>query len=59
MKERRYLILLLALVGACAPEIGSPEWCEAMDERPKGEWTTNDMGEYARNCIFRKGKGGD
>ena len=42
----------IALTG-CAPEIGSPRWCEAMKEKPPGDWTTNEALEYARNCVIQ------
>lgn len=44
--------LLLTLVTACAPEVGSKEWCEKMDQKPKGEWTANEASEYTKSCIF-------
>ena len=39
---------------ACAPEVGSPEWCDDMDDTAKGDWSTNDATEYSKNCVFRK-----
>lgn len=39
-------------VAACAPEVGSPEWCEQMKEKPKGEWTANEMGDFTKNCLM-------
>jgi len=39
-------------VAACAPEIGSPEWCEQMKEKPKGDWTANEATDFAKNCIL-------
>lgn len=39
-------------VAACAPEVGSPGWCEQMKEKPKGEWTANEMGEFTKNCLL-------
>ena len=42
------------LLVACAPEVGSPEWCDDMDDTAKGDWSTNDATEYANNCVFRK-----
>ena len=38
---------------ACAPKVGSHAWCEAMDKKPKGEWSTNDASDYAKHCILR------
>ncbi|MDP5254443.1 DUF3012 domain-containing protein [Vibrio sp. HB161653] len=39
---------------ACSPEVGSEQWCQEMDDKPKGDWTANQVGEYAEHCIFRK-----
>jgi hypothetical protein len=52
-------VLLMALIlfttagwlAACAPEVGSPEWCEAMREKPRGDWTANEALEFARSCV--------
>jgi hypothetical protein len=49
--------LTLALVAAtllagCAPEVGSARWCEAMKDKPRGDWTGNEALEYARNCVL-------
>jgi len=37
---------------ACAPEVGSPRWCEGMREKPRGDWTANEALEFARNCVL-------
>jgi hypothetical protein len=42
----------LLLLAACAPEVGSARWCEAMKEKPSGDWTANEALEYARNCVL-------
>ena len=42
------------LLAACAPEVGSIEWCEDMDEKATGDWSTNDAKEYAKSCVFRQ-----
>jgi hypothetical protein len=39
-------------LAACAPEVGSPRWCEAMREKPRGDWTANEALEFARSCVF-------
>jgi hypothetical protein len=46
-----FLIVAATLV-ACSPEVGSPEWCAQMKEMPKGDWTTNEASEFAKNCLF-------
>jgi hypothetical protein len=45
-------VLLLALA-ACSPEVGSDAWCEKMQEKPKGDWTVSEAGDYAKHCILR------
>lgn len=44
--------LLLSLT-ACAPEVGSEAWCSKMDEKPKGDWSSNEAADYAKHCIFK------
>lgn len=50
------LILALsgaALLGACAPEVGSEKWCSKLKEKPKGDWTVNEAADFAKHCIFK------
>ena len=49
------IVILLggfALLG-CAPKVGSDEWCEAMEEKPKGDWTANELGDFTKHCIIK------
>ena len=48
-----FLIALVAVFG-CEPEVGSEAWCNAIAEKPKGDITFNEAGEYAKNCVLRK-----
>jgi hypothetical protein len=56
--EMRVLLRAMVVVAAagwlaaCAPEVGSPEWCEAMKEKPRGDWTGNEALEFARSCVL-------
>jgi len=54
MKLCSYAMLCLSTIGimACEPEVGSEAWCESMDETPKGDWTANQVADYARHCLF-------
>ncbi|MEX2524079.1 MAG: DUF3012 domain-containing protein [Gammaproteobacteria bacterium] len=45
-------VVFVLNLGACAPEVGSREWCEQMDNKPKGEWTANEATEYTKSCVF-------
>jgi hypothetical protein len=49
-------IVVLAALPGCSPEVGSEAWCKKMDEKPKGDWTANEAGDYTKHCIFRKSK---
>ncbi|MBV1877031.1 MAG: DUF3012 domain-containing protein [Pseudomonadales bacterium] len=46
------LMIILALTSACAPEIGSEGWCTALKEKPKGDWTATEAGDFTKHCIF-------
>jgi hypothetical protein len=46
------LILLTMWLTACAPEVGSERWCENMREKPRGDWTANELVEFGRSCVL-------
>jgi len=54
MKQMFMLVCAIAGLGltGCAPEVGSEDWCKAMKEKPKGEWTANEAKDYTKHCIF-------
>ena len=39
-------------VAACAPEVGSKRWCAAMRDKPRGDWTGNEVLDFARDCVL-------
>ncbi len=45
-------LLVSFVLTACGPEVGSPEWCAEMKEKPKGDWTANEGTDFAKHCIF-------
>jgi hypothetical protein len=47
------LIFILTGLSACAPEVGTEAWCKQMNEKPKGDWTANEAGDYTKHCIFK------
>lgn len=53
MKVIFTLLMVSAVLTGCTPKVGSPEWCEAMDKKPKGDWSMNEAKDYTKHCIFR------
>jgi len=51
MRKVSLILVVIALAG-CSPEVGSDAWCADMKEKPRGEWTMNETGDYARHCVF-------
>ncbi|AKH69480.1 Protein of unknown function (DUF3012) [Spongiibacter sp. IMCC21906] len=47
------VLLALLTLSACAPEVGSEAWCAAMKEKPKGDWSANEAGDYTKHCVFK------
>lgn len=47
------IVGLLIFLAGCAPEVGSKEWCDALDEKPKGDWSANEATDYAKHCLFK------
>ncbi len=55
LRYRLPLLVALAafvLVGACSPEVGSKEWCTDMQEKPKGDWSSNEAKDFAKHCML-------
>ena len=49
------VLLSLVVVGlaACAPEVGSPDWCKKIESKPTGDLTMNEAKDYAKHCVFK------
>lgn len=45
------LISVCLLMSGCA-RVGSDAWCEKMKGKPKGEWTGDEAGSYAKYCVL-------
>ncbi|SEG68611.1 DUF3012 domain-containing protein [Marinobacterium lutimaris] len=55
LKTTSFLTLLLSAavaLSACSPEVGSEEWCTDMKEKPKGEWTANELADFTKHCLI-------
>jgi len=44
---------MLVSLSGCAPEVGSDKWCAALKEKPKGDWSSNEAADFAKNCILK------
>ena len=44
---------MLLCLSACAPEVGSEEWCAKLKAKPGGDWTANEVADYAKHCVFK------
>lgn len=53
MKKLIFVAASLLFLNACSPEAGSEAWCADMKEKPKGEWSSNDAGNFAKSCVFK------
>ena len=53
MKEKLLLLVLLTQLVACSVEVGSEKWCSNLDAKEKGDWTMNEVKDYAKNCLFK------
>jgi hypothetical protein len=42
---------LFLLLTSCA-KVGSDSWCENLNEKPKGDWTASEAGDYTRYCVL-------
>ena len=47
------LFVTLSMV-ACAPEVGSAEWCAELKKNPQGDWTVDEVTGYAKHCLLKK-----
>ena len=47
------VVSAFAFFSACTPKVGSPEWCESIEEKPKGDLTINEAKDYAKHCVFK------
>ncbi len=50
--KRIALMIFIAFGLLACTEVGSEAWCKDMKETPKGDWTANEAGDYAKHCVF-------
>ncbi len=47
------LLVVMFVMTACTPKPGTPQWCDYMDQKAKGDWSANEATDYAKHCIFK------
>lgn len=52
MKKWFAALAVLFVIAGCSPEVGSEDWCNALKEKPKGDWSANEATDFAKHCIF-------
>lgn len=53
IKKIGLIMMSVLLITACSPKVGSPEWCEKIKEKDKGDLTVNEAKDFAKHCIFK------
>ena len=52
MKKIILVSMVVWLMSACQPEVGSEKWCQSLKAKDKGDWTINEAKDYTKHCIF-------
>lgn len=50
--RKMFLLLFVCLLMTSCAKVGSDAWCENMEEKPKGDWTANEAGDYTKYCLM-------
>lgn len=53
VRKMALLFMACSLIAACSPKVGSDAWCKEMKDKPKSEWTSNDLKEFTKHCVFK------
>jgi len=46
-------VFSILFLSACAPEVGSEEWCAELKKSPQGDWTVDEVTNYAKHCLLK------
>ncbi|MGY8934577.1 MAG: DUF3012 domain-containing protein [Alphaproteobacteria bacterium] len=43
---------LVAIISSYSPEVGIPNRCADLKEKPKSDWTANQATGFTKNCVL-------
>lgn len=46
------VVAVSLMLAACSPAVGSAKWCASMKDKPKGDWTTNELADFTKHCLL-------
>lgn len=55
MKKKLSLFMLLgAMLNSvgCSTEVGSEEWCKELKQKPKLDWTNEEVKDFTKHCLI-------
>jgi hypothetical protein len=52
MRKLVSVFVIALFLSGCAPEVGSEEWCAALKEKSKADWTATEAKDFTKHCIF-------
>jgi hypothetical protein len=52
MKKLLTVVSISLFIFACSPKVGSEQWCSALKEKAKADWTATEMKDFTKHCIF-------
>jgi hypothetical protein len=52
VKSSIALVIVFGILVAGCDRVGSEAWCEKQSQKPKGEWTMEEAGEYTKYCVL-------
>jgi hypothetical protein len=52
MRRLALLAPAILVLAACEPKPGTAKWCQALEDKPKSEWSLEDGKTYASRCVI-------
>ena len=51
MKKLMSIVVVSCLL-SCSPTIGSEQWCQSLKDKAKSDWTSTELKDFTKHCIF-------